>query len=238
MRIPARSVAALAILSLMVAAPAAAHELWVEWQAPHLVVSRGSAPDERQAYDATRVADVVAFDSAGRRLNATRIEAADRVLFAVDGTPTLASVQSAWGPRVQTTMGKRMMSREQAGAEGLTVLRSFSSTHHAKSAFGQSPLLWQPTGLRFEFVLTGEAGRIDAPGEIGMQLLFDGAPLAGKDIHYARAGTTVRTDADGKARIRLEGTGLHVFQAMHEIDAAADPDLDVERHMTFMTFLL
>ncbi len=234
---PYISRAVLLLTCLVLSLPATAHELWIDWKQPDLVVSRGHAPDGRHRYDPQHVQPLRAFAADGTELPVQRQKRDGEVAFRVEGTPAIAVVHSEWGQRVQTTEGKRFMTRSSAQAEGLQVLKAFSSTHHAKSAFVATDLLWQSMDLRFELVLTGESSLIEQDPEIKVRLLFDGKPVPNAAIHHPRSDTSTLTNAAGEARIRIQGQGQHLLLATHEIEADADPELDVERHMTFLTLM-
>jgi len=228
--------AAAAVLMLMLAAPAAlAHHLWIEPSGDGWAVIRGFVPDEKEDYDPRRIQAVEAFGKNGRQLAVDRIDEDGRVFFTADGEVAMATAWSAWGYRVNTTRGKRLIGRAEAEDEGLRVLSAFHSTHYAKSLFSWMDAAGEPAGLRFEIIPLENLLSAPAGGEINLQLLFDGKPLAGTAIH-TNTGEQFLTDESGSAVVVVPEGPEGVLYARHRIDVEGDEKKDYKIFTTFLTF--
>lgn len=228
--------AAVAVLMLMLVAPAAlAHHLWIERSGDGWEVIRGIVPVEKEEYDPRCIQAVAAFDKNGRQLAVDRIDEDGRVLFTADGEVAMATAWSAWGYRVNTTRGKRLMGRAEAENEGLRVLSAFHSTHYAKSIFSWMDSTGGPAGLRFEIIPVENPVSASAGDEIAFQLLFDGKPLTGTAIH-TKNGEQFLTGENGTALAVVPEGPTAVLYARHRIDVEGDEKMDYKIFTTFLTF--
>ena len=228
--------AAAAVLLLMLAAPAAiAHHLWIERSDDNWEVARGMIPDKKEDYDPNCVQAVAAFGKDGQPLGVERIDKEGRVLFKSDGEVAMATAWSGWGYRVNTTRGKRLIGRIEAEKEGLRVLSAFFSTHYAKSLFGPSEVVSEPTGLRFEIIPRIDPTGVNPGDEIEFLVLFDGEPLA-KAVLYAENGAEASTGADGIAVMAVPDLPIALLYARHRIDVKGDEKKDYDIFTTFLTF--
>ncbi|MFQ5925850.1 MAG: DUF4198 domain-containing protein [Terriglobia bacterium] len=101
----------------------------------------------------------------------------------------------------------------------------------------------QPVGYRVEIVPLESPCRLRAGDSLPVQVLFDGAPLAGVSVGAGYAGVHghdypvwVKTDAAGRARIRVDRSGAWFVRALHMIPAAGIPDADWESFFSTLTF--
>lgn len=76
-----------------------------------------------------------AYDRSGREIPLKRSDQTDQARFSTESAPAMAAVVCEWGGRVNTPDGKKLLSKQQALAQGLTVLSAFESTQYAKSVF-------------------------------------------------------------------------------------------------------
>lgn len=228
--------AATTVLMLMLAAPTAlAHHLWIEPSGDGWEVIRGIVPDEKEDYDPRCIQSVDAFGKNGRQLSVDRIDEDGRVFFTADGEVSMATAWSAWGYRVNTTRGKRLIGRAEAENEGLRVLSAFHSAHYAKSLFSWMGAAGEPSGLRFE-IIPVENLLCASPGdEIALQLLFDGKPLAGTAIN-TNNGEQFLTDENGTAVVVVPEGPEGLLYARHRIDVEGDEKKDFKIFTTFLTF--
>jgi hypothetical protein len=118
-----------------------AHHLWLEKQPDRLYVCRGTFPDQFEAYGSAAIQGAMAFDASGGIVSLSRADNAGRAVFICSRPVALAAVWSDWGVRVNTTEGKKLMSKPAAEAAGLTVINTFVSRQYAKSSFDFSPAL-------------------------------------------------------------------------------------------------
>lgn len=112
----------------------------------------------------------------------------------------------------------------------------------------EAALFSRPLGHRLEIVPEADPFSLGAGGELLVRLFFDGKPLpfarvvAGSSVpetatQAAVAG--VRTDAAGRARLRLDASGgPHYVHALHMIPAQGRQDVEWETFWATLTFEL
>ncbi|MFP4040300.1 MAG: DUF4198 domain-containing protein [Desulfosudaceae bacterium] len=212
-----------------------AHHLWVFEENGRYVAARGHIGERLDAYDPSCVTQISARSTDGKALSINRTNEKERVVFTTKEKPAMVAVTSAWGDRVNTTRGKKLMNRKEAEAKGLTVISAFSSTQYSKTLFAPAKISTQSLGLKFELVPLADPMAL-TPGEsIAFKLLFDGRPLAGIPIATNHDQET-QTDEDGVARLTFEKSGRQLLYATHQIPAGKDSGLDFLKFMTFLTF--
>ena len=111
---------------------------------------------------------------------------------------------------------------------------------------GAAALYGKPLGHRLEIVPEADPYSLKPGGELPVRLLFDGRPLANARlvIGSTDAATAtqskmpgVRTDAEGRAHLRLDkGGGPHYVHALHMIPAAGRTDVEWESFWATLTF--
>jgi nickel transport protein len=222
----------------LMAAPAHAHHLWVVKTDGGYVVARGTASEELHPYDPGHVTQFWAFSPDGRKLppeKGARIDEQKQVRFAVSEPVALAAVSCDWGYRVNTTRGKKLMTREKAEAAGLRVISAFFSTQYAKVWLQDGPWVNTPVGMKFEIVPLENPQEISPGGDLPVRLLFDGSPM--KEISvFSEKGEEWKTDQDGVGRIKPAGKGFHLLMARHQVPVRDDQNKDYHLYTTFFVF--
>ncbi|MGM0402782.1 MAG: DUF4198 domain-containing protein [Thermodesulfobacteriota bacterium] len=230
------TIIAAALIFVMFAAPAVfAHHLWIEPSNSAYAVVRGILPDRIDNYDPDCIREINAFGTDGAVVAIERTNEKDRVVFKADDRAAMATAWSEWGYRVNTTRGKRLMGRIAAENEGLRVISAFFSTHYAKSLFGPSAAVSEPTGLRFEIIPRKDPAGAKPGDEIEFLVLFDGKPLA-KTSLYAKNGDKASTNANGIAVMTVPDQPTALLYARHRIDVNGDEKKDYDIFTTFLTF--
>jgi nickel transport protein len=217
--------------------PAHAHHLWVALDdAGDYVVSRGHAPDKTEAYNPAAVGAIAAFDAGGGRITVERIDDADRVRLRTDSVPAVVTVVCDWGYRVNTTQGKRLITRQQAREQGMRVLSTFFSTQFCKTLFADGPAATRSAGMAFEIIPLKSPFQLK-PGELlPFRLTFNDRPLAEAVVTIDHPADKVTTDADGAAGIKIADHGLQVISVSHQVPTPDDPEKDYHRYTTFLIF--
>ena len=220
---------------LFLAAPAFGHHLWVSVDDGDYVVNRGFVPERTDPYDPASVQTIRAFAEDGEPLSVARINEDEQVRFKTEVPAALASVISKWGDRVNTTRGKKLMSRSEAEKAGLTVISAFFSTQFSKTLFKSSNRNLKPLGMKFEIV-PQQCPLSKKPGEpISFLVIFNGKPLSDTAI-YTKDDREIYTDENGVARIAFDKSGKQLIYAKHKRPAKADTELDYLKFMTFLIF--
>jgi nickel transport protein len=219
----------------MAAAASFAHYLWVEETNGKYAVCRGTIGERIDPYDPVCVTEISVFSGDSTELAITRTDEKTRAVFTAAQKPALAAVVARWGDRVNTTRGKKLMSRKQAESEGLTVISAFTSTQYAKTLLAPAGINTRPLGMKLELVPGADPAMLSAGTPINFKLLFDGRPLAGVSI-LTNHHQDVVTDENGVASLVFDKSGTHLLYATHQTPAEKDSGLDFLKFMTFLTF--
>jgi hypothetical protein len=165
-----------------------------------------------------------------------RIAEADRVRFKSHGDPAVITVVCDWGFRVNTTQGKRLMTRQQAQDQGLRVLSAFFSTQFCKTLFADGPAATLPAGLDFEIIPLKSPFQLETGAALPLKLMFNGKPLADAMVTIDHPAGQSTTDADGLAEIIVGDQGFQVISVGHQVPTPGDPEKDFHRYTTFLIF--
>ncbi len=231
----AKKIPILILAALLFAAPAFAHHLWVENSDGYYEVNRGIISERTDAYDPTCVKEIKAYTEDGAESRIERINKNSRVVFKTKASPALVSVASKWGARVNTTRGKKQMSRKEAENAGLTVISAFSSTQFSKTLFKPSSLSQKPLGIKFEIVPLNPVMAATPARPVAFMLLFEGKPLDNAAI-YTHDEREIKTDENGVARIAFAEKGVQLLYAGHQTPPETNTELDYLKFMTFLIF--
>jgi len=215
--------------------PAYAHYLWVVQEDDRYVVARGTPPDDREAYNPAAVTLIRAFDRGGAEIPIERVNKKAKVLFRTEKAPSITAVMCDWGSRVNTTRGKKLMTRKEAEAQGLKVLKAFTSTQFSKTLFEDGDAVSKNLEMLFEIVPLKSPFQLKPGGPLDVQLLFNGTPL--KETTVSTDGRIeTKTDQNGRARIDGLHEGWNIIMARHMVSASGDPDINYRQFMTFLLF--
>jgi len=220
---------------LLLSVPVFGHHLWVTGDDGNYNINRGIISERTDAYDPACVQEIRAYGQAGAPLSVQRINDAEQVRFQTVAPAALASVVSKWGDRVNTTRGKKLMSRADAEKAGLTVISAFFSTQFSKTIFQSSGRNREPLGLKFEIV-PQQCPLSAKPGDpVSFKVLFEGRPVENAPV-FTQDDREFKTDKNGMVRIACEKNGLHLLYAKHNTPDESDRGLDYLKFMTFLIF--
>lgn len=221
--------------AFFISAPVFAHHLWMTTEDGMYAVNRGMISERIDDYDPDCVQKIRAYGQNGQEIPVQRINEAEQVKFKTETTPAMTSVVSKWGDRVNTTRGKKLMSREQAENEGLKVISTFFSTQFSKTLFEPSEQNLKPLDMKFEIVPLQDPLSADPDDALQFKLLFEGKPLGDTAI-YTNDDRQIKTDENGVARITFGQTGEHLLYAKHQSPPENGEKFDYLKFMTFLTF--
>lgn len=215
--------------------PVYAHYLWIMQEGDQYVVARGHIPDRLEAYHPERVTFVRALDGDGKEIPGERIDEGARVVFRAEEPPAIAMVMCDWGSRVNTTRGKKLMTRMEAEQQGFKVLEAFLSTQTSKTLFKDGEAVNRPLGLKFELVPMKSPFQM-APGEpMKIQLLFEGQPVQDAMV-FSDEKMQIKTDENGMVLLEGHKKGWNVISARHRVLDTGNPDITYHQFMTFLVF--
>ncbi len=96
------------------------------------------------------------------------------------------------------------------------------------------------SAARFDILPLSDPTSLSIGDTLEVQLLFDGEPLVGQSIGLQIEGASpaelVRSDAEGRVRVTLNGTGLHMIYATHLRPAPAGEDFNWESDFVTLSF--
>jgi len=208
---------AIALLALLLAPPALAHDLWLEKEGNVLVLHQGHkhsshASSETQPYDAGFVKAALCLDTAG----------AARTLPAVKGVPwrssadcpaLLLSVSSGYWSK--TPWETKNLPRNQVQG----ALRSWLSEESVKRIDRWTPAAAQPVGDGLEIVPLANPLTLWVEDKLSVRVVEGRKPRAGVTVAYGddARGTT---GADGTIAIRVRHGGVNLISASIETPLA------------------
>ncbi|MGE0083912.1 MAG: DUF4198 domain-containing protein [Desulfococcaceae bacterium] len=211
-----------------------AHHLWVVKEDGKFTVARGHMPDRFDAYSPECVKEVKAFDKNGNLLSPERKDEETRAVFVSDKDAAMITVRCDWGFRVNTTQGKKLISRKEAQDQGLKVIKAFFPTQFLKSVFGNSEGITKPAGLKLELIPLKNPF-LSSPEELlPVELRFDGNPLADAALSYEGASEEIKTDKNGIAMIKIPEKGIRMIFASHKMPVTNNPEMDYHLFTTFL----
>jgi nickel transport protein len=212
-----------------------AHHLWVAKQDDLYAVCRGLIPDRLDVYDPSRVVEIMGFEKDGSAAAIHRQDENHGAFFRVDKDVAIATVRCDWGHRVNTTQGKKLMTRQEAEQSGFRVIDSFFSTQFCKTLFADSHEVTKPVNIMFELVPAENPLEKVAGELVRVTLNFEGKPLSDTSV-YTENGQEVKTDQNGVAQIKIEEKGMQLISARHRVPAAENSGLDYHIFTTFLNF--
>ncbi len=253
-------------LTLPLATRALAHDLWLIPQTYHaapgdtlwvLVATGDRFPSSEVAIDPVRIGSCRLID-AGGEMAPDRISIIDRSLAiqVVPKTPGIAIVELTVNPRFIRLeaadfngyleheglsrildLRKKLGQLDQPGREQYSKYAKALLRVGASDDDGWKRVL----GHRLEIVPEKNPFRLKAGDPLPVRLLYNGKPLPGVQIawgHEAAGGKVrhARTDADGRAAVRLDATGKWFVHALHMIEARDNPKIDYESFWATLTF--
>ncbi len=220
---------------LLLTTPASAHYLWVSVQDGHYAVNRGILSKPQEAYDPSCVKTIKAYGRDGMTIPVQAVAEPEQMIFKADRPAAMAVVVSDWGYRVNTTSGKKFMTRQQAEEKGLNVISAFFSRQFSKTIFTFSAEQLNPAGLTFEIVPLADPTAAKPGSSIPFKLLYQGQPLE-KITIYTHDRQKIDTNEQGEFQVPVQQSGFHSFYARYKIPEKNNPEMDYLQLMTFMTF--
>ncbi|HXE76433.1 MAG TPA: DUF4198 domain-containing protein [Candidatus Xenobia bacterium] len=101
----------------------------------------------------------------------------------------------------------------------------------------------KPLGLKVEILPLTDPCELEQGRELAVQVLFDGKPLAGVWLTGGYAGVRghdypvwVRTDAEGRARVKLDRKGAWFVRVLHMVPSNEFEDADWQSWFSTFTF--
>ena len=215
-----------------------AHHLWVEKSNDTYIVARGVLGERHDIYNPDRVMAFAAIGADGKRVSEEMIRRSDepdRARFEISEQVSMTTVSCDWGYRVNTTKGKKLMSKPEAEKENLRIISAFFSTQYSKVFFEKGIGNTIAAGLKFEMIPLNDPVGLHEGDVLPVQVLFDGRPLANVVITSA-AREEIPTDSNGVGHFKLTKKGKTLLMLGQKVPVKDDPEKDYHLYTTFMVF--
>jgi nickel transport protein len=224
----------LALLAVAAAAPARAHDLWLEPAAAGWRLQYGHRPGGHGGASTLplppeRILAATALTAAGDTLGLPLAEA--RAGEWPASAPALFVITSS-GVWTKSTQGTRNLPPAQVEHP----LASWRSVESVKGIARWLPALARPLTLSLELVPASDPFQVAVGEKLTLIATRGGLPVAGVTVAYAGEPRGV-TGADGKVNIRLREPGLQHLQASLETPLT-DGEADTLIETTALDFLL
>lgn len=212
-----------------------AHHLWVSKNDDLYAVCRGLMPERLDAYEPSKVVEIKAIGKDSSILPFHRQDENHGAFFKTDQDLAMVTVRCDWGHRVNTTQGKKLMTRQEAEQAGFRIIDSFFSTQFCKSLFAESSEITKPADIMFEIVPVENPFEKEVGEQLPVMVIFEGKPLADASV-YTEKGQEIKTNQDGVALIKIEKNGMQLVSAGHKVPAAENSGIDYHMFTTFFNF--
>ena len=212
-----RLVLAAAAAACLLPAAADAHDAyWLKQSGGAHLIAWGHPGEAPGRYDVDAVLDAALYGPQGVPLDADRSEQDGQVRLAPSGDRTAAMAAFTFNPgdTIQTAEG-RYTAGSKADHPGYR--RAFHSVRFGKALYAWSPRFAEPIGAELEWVPADDPFSVTGP--VTLQLLHEGAPLAGAEVTVStgEAEQSLATDADGRVAVSLAEAGETMIVADHAI---------------------
>jgi uncharacterized GH25 family protein len=217
---------------------ASAHGVWLQSQHGELAVVYGHGA-EQDSYDTAKITSVMVCPGGSACAPATPMAQGSHATLPVPAEASAIAVEFDNGFWSKDAAGEwhNMAKDAVAGAtEGGQYLK------HAVYLTGPVATIGTPFGQTLEVVPLADPYALKAGDELAVQILFDGAPLAGAEIvaDYVNAtdAPPIVADADGKAMVIVRNQGLNVLAVSHSAPHADATKADETGHTATLSFML
>ncbi|MEM1187099.1 MAG: DUF4198 domain-containing protein [Pseudomonadota bacterium] len=105
---------------------------------------------------------------------------------------------------------------------------------------GEAGCISERSAARFDILPLSDPTELSSGDALEIQVLFDTKPLAGQAIGFVREGASpeelVRSDAEGRVRLTIRGSGLHMIYATNLRRASRAEDFNWESDFVTLSF--
>ena len=103
---------------------------------------------------------------------------------------------------------------------------------------GSGAHLTRPVGLEAELVPTTDPTMLHPGGSLTVQLLADGAPIAGSEVTAVTEGAAVKgqTDRNGHVTLKIDREGAWLIRAVHMVPLTGSAAADWESYWVTLSF--
>ncbi|WP_161493353.1 DUF4198 domain-containing protein [Zoogloea sp. LCSB751] len=227
------------VLLLGVVPSAGAHGMYVAQRHGELAVVVGFSSND-EAYAVSKITAARAVTGNGRPLEVTRRD--DPLGYVALKPPSGAAllfVDMDYGFYARDAAGKFKAGRKSALPGSVFGLQAIKQN---LTVLGPWEGALRPRGKGLEIVPLESPLALQRGDSLKVQVLLDGSPLPGvrlwEDFVSNDALLSPETDKSGITRVRLAADTLNVIALEYDQKVSADPDRDIYRHFSTLSFSL
>ncbi len=215
--------------------PVSAHDVWLIPGEGNTLMLVFGHPGELESYDPAKLVSAAAIDQQGVRHDLAYRVKDSQVVVNPKADTLLVSVNYDHGIWTED-------SNEIAVNKPKYEVPGYRSSVHqkmfAKALLGWSPAANKPTGARLEIIPLENPFRIKPGDELSVQVMYEGAPLAGAELEMLGVFDLFLTNREGRISLPVPDQGFHYILAYHRIGLKDHPDTDTEKLSANLTFTI
>ena len=220
-------------LSLLFVPPALAHSIWLEEEGKDLTIKYGHVEKEFEGYDPEKVETVTAYDQQRNSITTNLIAQDEKMILAMEKTPSLVAVTFDNGYWVETEEGWQNTSKQEVDS----YINSSHTYKYTKALYNWSSAFTQSVGLTLEIVPLNNPFTLSAGEDLRVQVLYEKDPVSGLKLTYnGSEGEMIETNDNGIATIPVKESGLHYLEANYRYTVENNPKADEIAHSSTLTF--
>jgi len=228
-----------AVLALFLVQPAFCHDVWLQPKGESVTVMFGHG-DKCGPYNPDFVKDAKAFDCDGKIVPVEIVRSQDKVALTPKGNPVMITVFWDSGYGMRTTEGWKKISKREATGK-YTIIEALKILRYSKAVLKPCDNFAKPLGLALEIVPEKDPFSIKPTEALPVKVLLDGKPLEGAVIKLGDSGHSnpenlPKTDKNGMVEVVITSPGFQVINAEYKSPLRNDPDADVLRTSSSLSF--
>jgi len=215
-----------AVLSLSLSAQVFAHDFFIEKKDGAYYVVSGHE-NNWEAYDPSRIKEVKAYNTKGKKVTAKISRKKDIVSIAPGKQVAAVTVfmdNKFW---VKSTEGWKNITKREALKQSLQLLENGESYKYGKYIETWSNRFAKPLGTKIEVIPLTNPLAMKEGDVLEVQVLLDGKPLPNAPISIKGSHSEIgKTDKNGVARIPIGKAGQNVISVSTQVPYKNNPDAD------------
>lgn len=207
------------VLAISLAAPAAAHDLWLAKEEGELGLYYGHKYSAHEGaelieYEPAWVRDALCFDRAGAQI---AFEARAAYPYRMRGECAAAYVLTSSGYWTKTPYGTKNVPKTEARMP----IKSWLSYESVKRIDRWDAALAKPLAAGLELTPANDPSKLRKGDKLRLRVTFDGEPVEGVVVTYD-GKPRGQSGADGRINVRVRHGGFQVIQASLSRPNASD----------------
>ena len=220
--------------------PALGHVVWLQPKDGSLKVMFGHG-EKCDPYKPKYVEEFKGLDCNGKAVPVEAIKTKDSVSFALKEKPAIVIALWDSGYGLITTDGWKKMTKREAKGK-YKIVEALKNLRYCKALLAPCDNFSKPVGEPFEIVPEKNPFSLKPGDALSVQVLLKGKPVEGAEMSTYDSDPYLKdkpkTDKDGKASILIDRNGFHMIHAQFKTPLKNDPDADILRYSSSLSFTL